>query len=152
MKHLVSLLQTVLLSFALVGCVSADRPAWFQTQGVTFTECGPTVAAMVASWSGHETNRFQARSESEQPLFWRYHQIQSVLNKRGINNEIRPVAIPEQGVLGIYHVDGIHFVVILNTGFNKVTVYDPLGSIHTTDASQFLQRVSLNTYIAVTGP
>ena len=151
MRVFYRLLLALFLSLALVGCVDAKRPLWYQTQGITLTECGPTVAAMAAAWAGHPMNRFEARNDSLMPLFWHYHQIESSLKKRGIHTERRAVDVPDLDSIGIYHVDGFHYVIAANIDFKEVKVYDPLGSISTLPVEDFMSRLSQPTYIAVTG-
>ena len=144
MKYLLLLIASL-----LTGCSAMGGPAWYQVQGVSVINCGPAVSAMASSWAGVPLTVGQARAEQVRPMFWSYDNIQRALEKRSVPVSRQQIALPASDQMGIYHVDGVHFVTATPVDNVKITVYDPLGLIKTVKSNSFLQRVTQSTLLLV---
>lgn len=148
---MVKLLLVALLALPLTSCAGdgTTPPPYYQTQGENLTECGPAVGAMAVTWAGGTADRFSARKYSTYPRWWAIGTLRGYIMAQGV----RAVwadgkTIVPMGKLGVYHVNGNHFVVVQNNG-NNVTVSDPLRGVYTTSASGLLGIVSYKYYIEV---
>lgn len=139
----------LILVSALSSCALASRPSWYQSQGFNLTECGPTVTAMAASWSGVPLNRYQARGNFPAPRWWNFSHIEQTLTANGVRFERLNAELPKAGELGIYHVDGAHFIAATQAEGSMVRLYDPLGGVSLVKPAALLKRISYPVYIKV---
>lgn len=135
-------------------------PAWYVTQGLSLKDCGPSVAAMACNLhngNSPRTTRHQARafdvSGSNWKGWWALGTIRDYLIFRGVPNVYSTdTQLPGTGEIGIYHVDGNHFVVVQRHRQGVVKCVNPerlFGCTLYTDAA-FKKRITYAYSIRVT--
>lgn len=150
-----SAIASALLALAMQGCTFSS-PSWYETQGLSFKDCGPTVAAMVQEWATnspvtrHQVRLFKPRGDNWMG-WWSLRTIHQYLVSKGVNAQLAEATIPPQGAMGVYHVDGNHFVVAQRLDDKRVKVSDPdpIMGRYEQSHTEFKARVTTHVYILI---
>jgi len=127
-------------------------PAWYVTQGLSLKDCGPSCGAMAYNFfSNNSPKIFRGEvrafdvSGSNWLGWWTLGTIRDYLDYKGVPNTFSTnTALPDKNEVGIYHVDGNHFVVVQRHAVGIVKIINPekfFGCTMHTDAA-FKKRIT----------
>ena len=128
---------------------------WFKGQGFNLSECAPTVASNIVNLMGGNTDRFKARAFNRRGSnwlrWWNLYDIANYLDREMIPSVIAPYRRPQRNELSVYHINGRHFVMIINNN-GKLDLYNTLfrGSIvRNINWNNFKQKITYRNAITV---
>ena len=132
-----------------------DNEKWFKGQGFNLSECAPTVASNIVNLMGGNTDRFKARAFNRRGSnwlgWWNLYDIANYLDSERVHNVVMTFHIPQHNELCVYHINGRHFVMLINNN-GRLDLYNTLlrGSIERNISwSYFKRKITYRNMITV---